>query len=60
MIAGERVSNMNELRQKNFTNVVVKTDKGKSLEADLAIPCTGLKVNSGAYKFSLGKQQRSL
>ena len=46
---------MDELRAKNFKNVVVKTDKGKSVEADLAIPCTGLKVNCDAYKSSLGR-----
>jgi hypothetical protein len=51
---GERVSNMDELRAKNFKNVVVKTSKGKKIEADLAIPCTGLKVNRDAYKTSLG------
>ena len=47
---------MEELEQKNFRNVAVKTDKGKCLEADLAIPCTGLKVNSLAYKTCLRKQ----
>ena len=45
---------MDELRAKDFKNVVVKTNKGKSIEADLAIPCTGLKVNYDAYKTSLG------
>ena len=51
-ILGERVSNMDELRAKNFKNVVVKTNKGKTFEADVAIPCTGLKVNHDAYKTS--------
>ena len=46
---------MEELRAKNFQNVIVKTDKGTKVEADLAIPCTGLKINYGAYKTSLGK-----
>ena len=45
---------MDELRAKDFKNVVVKTNKGKTIEADLAIPCTGLKVNYDAYKTSLG------
>ena len=49
------MSNLNELREKNFKNVVVKTDKGKKIEADLAIPCTGLKINSDAYKNSLSR-----
>lgn len=44
--------NMQEVKDSNFKGVTVRTDKGNSLKADLAIPCTGLKVNSVAYQNS--------
>ncbi|EDO42769.1 predicted protein [Nematostella vectensis] len=53
-VLGERVSNMDEIRQKGFTDVTVVTDKGNRLKADLALECTGLRVNNGAYKNGLG------
>ena len=46
---------MDEARVKHFQNVVLITDKGRSLKADLAVPCTGLKVNSLAYEKGLGR-----
>lgn len=52
IIAGERVANMQEVRDKGFSDVTVYTDKGQAVKADLAIPCTGLKVNSLAYESS--------
>ena len=47
--------NLDEAKAKNYQDVVLKTDKGRSLKADLAVPCTGLKVNSIAYEMGLGK-----
>lgn len=35
-------------------NLQVRTDKGETLETDLIICCTGIRVNSGAYASSLG------
>ena len=31
------------------------TDKGRQMKVDLVIPCTGLKVNTEAYRKSLGQ-----
>jgi len=35
-------------------NIEVKLQSGRTLEADLVIPCFGLTVNSKAYKDALG------
>ena len=43
---------MQEVKDKGFRDVTVQTDKGQSVTADLAIPCTGLRVNSVAYETS--------
>ena len=45
---------MNEVKEKGFQNVMLVTDKGTRMKVDLVIPCTGLKVNTEAYKNSLG------
>ena len=55
MSEGERVVNMDEAKAKHYQGVVLKTNKGRSLKADLAVPCTGLKVNCLAYEKGLGK-----
>ena len=46
---------MDEVKEKGFQNVMLVTDKGTKMKVDLVIPCTGLKVNTEAYKNSLGK-----
>lgn len=51
---GERVVNMDEVKEKGYQNVMLVTDKGTQMKVDLVIPCTGLKVNTEAYRNSLG------
>jgi len=46
---------MDEVQRKGFQNVMLVTDKGTKMKVDLVIPCTGLKVNTVAYKNSLGQ-----
>ncbi|XP_066266661.1 ferroptosis suppressor protein 1-like [Branchiostoma lanceolatum] len=53
LVLGERVTNLDQLPTDRVENVTVVTDKGTEISADLVIPCTGLKVNSMAYKDSL-------
>uniref|UniRef100_A0A4W4EE64 Ferroptosis suppressor protein 1 n=1 Tax=Electrophorus electricus TaxID=8005 RepID=A0A4W4EE64_ELEEL len=55
LILGQKVSNLNEL-EFNVTQkgMVIKTNKKEQITIDLAICCTGNKINSGAYKSSLG------
>ena len=45
---------MKEVQEKGYQNVTLVTDKGTKMKVDLAIPCTGLKTNTVAYKDSLG------
>ena len=45
---------MDEVKEKGFQNVMIVTDKGTKMKVDLVIPCTGLKVNTEAYKNRLG------
>ncbi|XP_078614182.1 ferroptosis suppressor protein 1-like [Branchiostoma floridae x Branchiostoma japonicum] len=53
LVLGERVTNLDELPTDRVETATVMTDKGTEISADLVIPCTGLKVNSTAYKDSL-------
>ncbi|XP_066534907.1 apoptosis-inducing factor 2 isoform X4 [Hoplias malabaricus] len=55
LLLGQKVSNLNEL-EFNVTRkgMIVKTDKDVQCTVDLVICCTGNKVNSDAYKSSLG------
>ncbi|XP_035692515.1 ferroptosis suppressor protein 1-like [Branchiostoma floridae] len=53
LVLGERVTNLAELPTNRVETATVMTDKGTEISADLVIPCTGLKVNSMAYKDSL-------
>jgi L-2-hydroxyglutarate oxidase LhgO len=52
---GEGVENLAELPDGVHGSYKVKTDKGKTIEADIIIKCIGLKVNSAAYASSLSK-----
>ena len=54
-LEGERVINMKEVEEQGYRNVTLITDKGTKMKVDLAIPCTGLKTHSVAYKDSLGR-----
>uniref|UniRef100_A0A7N6B2B7 Ferroptosis suppressor protein 1 n=1 Tax=Anabas testudineus TaxID=64144 RepID=A0A7N6B2B7_ANATE len=55
LLLGQKVSNLSEL-QLNVTqkNMKVSTDKGETIETDLIICCTGLRVNAAAYTSGLG------
>ncbi|XP_033103863.1 apoptosis-inducing factor 2-like [Anneissia japonica] len=55
LVLGERVTNLEELPTAAEKSVV-RTDKGSSIEADLVVPCTGLKVNTSAYGISLANK----
>jgi len=46
---------MDEVERNGFQNVMLVTDKGTKMKVDLVIPCTGLKVNTVAYRNSLGQ-----
>lgn len=54
LVLGQRVSNLSEL-QMNVTkkDMVITTDKGTEITADLVICCTGSKINSSAYSPTL-------
>ncbi|XP_068717490.1 ferroptosis suppressor protein 1-like isoform X2 [Montipora capricornis] len=60
VILGERVINMDEVKEEGFQNVMLVTDKGRKMKVDLVIPCTGLKVHTVAYKNSLSEKMDSL
>ncbi|XP_036979553.1 apoptosis-inducing factor 2 [Acanthopagrus latus] len=53
LLLGQKVSNLSDL-QLNVTrrNTEVTTDKGDTLNTDLIVCCTGLKVNCAAYESS--------
>ena len=46
---------MKEVEEQGYRNVTLTTDKGTKMKVDLAIPCTGLKTHSVAYKDRLGR-----
>ncbi|XP_056903448.1 apoptosis-inducing factor 2 [Takifugu flavidus] len=53
VLLGHKVSNLSELKLNATTkNMEVVTDKGERIKTDLIICCTGLRVNSSAYKSS--------
>ncbi|KAM6916446.1 ferroptosis suppressor protein 1 [Xenentodon cancila] len=56
LVLGQKVSNLSELKL-NVTqkNLLVSTDKGETLTADLVISCAGLRVNTAAYGTSLSR-----
>ncbi|XP_071950450.1 ferroptosis suppressor protein 1-like [Antedon mediterranea] len=58
LVLGERVSNLRDLPT-SATPSVVETDKGSKIDADLVVPCTGLKVNTSAYGISLSNKMDS-
>lgn len=50
LLLSERVINMPMLTFNKFKeNMVVKTDKGTEVIADMVVVCTGIKINSAAY-----------
>lgn len=53
---GQKVSNLDELELNvALKGRVIKTDKNEQFTVDLVICCAGNKINSNAYRSSLGK-----
>ena len=48
-MSGERVINMDDVKEKRFQNVLLGTDKGRQIKVDLVIPYTGLNVHTVAW-----------
>ncbi|XP_008320791.1 ferroptosis suppressor protein 1 [Cynoglossus semilaevis] len=54
LLLGHKVNSLSELRlNKTHKNTVVTTDKGETLITELVINCSGLRINSEAYKEEL-------
>ena len=53
IIPGEKVSNLDDVLESSPATLT--TESGKTLEVDLVIKCTGLTVNTTAFKEGLGK-----
>ena len=53
------MTNLSEIEVNKTCGSKIKVElaSGKSLEADLVIPCYGLSVDTDAYKNALGKIQ---
>ncbi|XP_070802460.1 ferroptosis suppressor protein 1 [Pituophis catenifer annectens] len=57
LLLDQRVSNLHMLYFNQFKeNMMVKTDKGTEVTADLVILCTGIKINSSAYSSAFRDQ----
>ncbi|XP_012683015.2 apoptosis-inducing factor 2 [Clupea harengus] len=56
LVLGQKVANLQDLKL-NVTqkDIVVTTDKGTELKADLVICCAGNKINSGAYSATMSE-----
>ncbi|EOA93853.1 Apoptosis-inducing factor 2, partial [Anas platyrhynchos] len=60
LLLGERVSNVENLTTNQFQkDMVVRTEKGTEVAADMVILCTGIKINSSAYASVFGEQLAS-
>ncbi|NXN93920.1 AIFM2 factor, partial [Rhinopomastus cyanomelas] len=56
----ERVSNVEDLTTNQFQkDMVVRTEKGTEVVADMVILCTGIKINSSAYATAFGDKMAS-
>ena len=51
--AGDRVSNLADLPHEGGP-ATITTKAGKSVEVDLVLKCTGMKVNTDPFQSSLG------
>ncbi|XP_070608293.1 ferroptosis suppressor protein 1 [Erythrolamprus reginae] len=57
LLLDQKVSNLHTLSLNQCKeNIIVKTDKGKEVTANLIILCTGIKVNSSAYSSTFRDQ----
>ncbi|XP_065602384.1 ferroptosis suppressor protein 1 isoform X2 [Cyrtonyx montezumae] len=60
LLLSEKVSNMQKLTANQFQkDMVVRTDKGTEVVADMVVLCTGIKVNSSAYAAAFGDKLAS-
>ncbi|XP_027316337.3 ferroptosis suppressor protein 1 isoform X1 [Anas platyrhynchos] len=58
LLLGERVSNVENLTTNQFRkDMVVRTEKGTEVAADMVILCTGIKINSSAYASAFAGEQ---
>ncbi|KAF1655598.1 Apoptosis-inducing factor 2, partial [Aptenodytes patagonicus] len=56
----ERVSNVEKLMPNQFQkDMVVRTEKGTEVVADMVVLCTGIKINSSAYAAAFGDKMAS-
>ncbi|NXG28847.1 AIFM2 factor, partial [Dromaius novaehollandiae] len=56
----ERVSNLENFTLNQFhKDMVVRTEKGTEITADMVILCTGIKINSSAYASAFGDKLAS-
>ncbi|XP_074686338.1 ferroptosis suppressor protein 1 isoform X1 [Strix aluco] len=60
LLLSERVSNVQNLTPNRFQkDMVVRTEKGTEVVADMVILCTGIKINSSAYAAAFGDKMAS-
>ncbi|TKC51627.1 hypothetical protein EI555_008943 [Monodon monoceros] len=60
LLLSERVSNLEALPlNKHREHITVQTDKGTEVAANLVIACSGIKINSLAYRSAFGDQLAS-
>ncbi|XP_035167856.1 ferroptosis suppressor protein 1 isoform X2 [Oxyura jamaicensis] len=60
LLLGERVSNVENLTTNQFQkDMVVRTEKGTEVAADMVVLCTGIKINSSAYASAFGDKLAS-
>ncbi|XP_009892312.1 PREDICTED: apoptosis-inducing factor 2 [Charadrius vociferus] len=60
LLLGERVSNEESLTPNRFQkDMVVRTEKGTEVVADMVVLCTGIKINSSAYAAAFGDKMAS-
>ncbi|KFU87536.1 Apoptosis-inducing factor 2 [Chaetura pelagica] len=55
LLLNEKVSNLESLTPNRFQkDMVVRTEKGTEVVADMVVLCTGIKINSAAYAAAFG------
>ncbi|XP_025960586.2 ferroptosis suppressor protein 1 isoform X1 [Dromaius novaehollandiae] len=60
LLLSERVSNLENFTLNQFhKDMVVRTEKGTEITADMVILCTGIKINSSAYASAFGDKLAS-
>ncbi|KFQ23183.1 Apoptosis-inducing factor 2, partial [Merops nubicus] len=60
LLLSERVSDVENLTPNRFQkDMVVRTEKGTEVVADMVILCTGIKINSSAYAAAFGDKMAS-